>query len=71
MKKNKESHKDLSNPKNFYNPSTDYDKIEQCKIYDKDGNLVKVLSTKELADQKWKKMKKDPLIDLPHPSTKK
>tara|TARA_R100001143_G_scaffold52456_2_gene47602 strand:+ start:4386 stop:4562 length:177 start_codon:yes stop_codon:yes gene_type:complete len=56
----KESHIDLRNPKNFYNPSTSYNKIEQCKIYDKDGNLVKIISAQEIIDQNWKKMKLNP-----------
>jgi len=55
----KESNRNLRNPKNFYSSFTSYDKIEQCKIYDKDGKLVKIISAQEIIDQAWKKMKLD------------
>ncbi len=55
-------------PNNFCNPHNHYDKVTEVKIYDKDGNLKKIVSPQEQLNNKWEQMHIDPLIHSPQSS---
>ncbi len=60
---------DSDHEENFFSLRNHHDKIEDCRIYDKEGNLIKKVSPKEQLDKKWKDMNLAPLKYSPHPST--
>ena len=52
---------EVDSPSNFFNANTHIDKIEECKVYGKNGNLIKKISPKEQIKEKWKAMECNPL----------
>ena len=53
---------------NFFHNHRHYDKVEDVKVYDKDGNLIKKVSAEEQLEAKWKLMGDNPLTHSAHPS---
>jgi len=59
---------EADNPNNFFNANTHIDKIEECKVYGKNGDLIKKISPKEQLKEKEKAMEGNPLGESRHPS---
>jgi hypothetical protein len=59
---------EADNPNNFFNSSIHIDKIEECKVYGKNGELIKKISPKEQMKTKWDMISINPLIDSVYPS---
>ena len=59
---------ETDSPNNFFNVDIHRDKIEECKVYGKNGNLIKKISPKEQLKEKWKAMEGNPLGESRHPS---
>jgi len=59
---------EADNPNNFFNANTHIDKIEECKVYGKNGELIKKISPKEQMKTKWDMISINPLIDSVYPS---
>ena len=59
---------EVDSPSNFFNANTHIDKIEECKVYGKNGNLIKKISPKEQIKEKWKAMDYNPLGESRYPS---
>ena len=56
---------------NFYSDKDTPSKIEPCKVYDKNGNLKKIISSKEQLDIKWSELESDPNKNYLHPNFSK
>jgi len=59
---------EVDSPSNFFNANTHIDKIEECKVYGKNGDLIKKISPKEQLKEKEKAMEGNPLRESRHPS---
>ena len=59
---------EVDSPNNFFNANIHRDKVEECKVYGKNGNLIKKISPKEQLKAKWEAMGNDPLKESRHPS---
>lgn len=59
---------EVDSPSNFFNANTHIDKIEECKVYGKNGELIKKISPKEQLKEKEKAMESNPLGESRHPS---
>ena len=59
---------EVDDPNNFFNTSIHRDKIEECKVYGKNGDLIKKISPKEQLKEKEKAMESNPLGESRHPS---
>ena len=55
-------------PNNFFNTNIHRDKIEECKVYGKNGDLIKKISPKEQIKEKEKAMEGNPLGESRYPS---
>ena len=59
---------EVDSPSNFFNANTHIDKIEECKVYGKNGDLIKKISPKEQLKEKEKAMEGNPLGESSYPS---
>ena len=59
---------EVDSPSNFFNANTHIDKIEECKVYGKNGDLIKKISPKEQLKEKEKAMESNPLRESSYPS---
>ena len=59
---------EVDSPSNFFNANIHIDKIEECKVYGKNGNLIKKISPKAQLKAKWEAMEGNPLAESKHPS---
>ena len=59
---------EVDSPSNFFNANIHIDKIEECKVYGKNGELIKKISPKEQMKTKWDMISINPLIDSVYPS---
>ena len=59
---------EVDSPSNFFNANIHIDKIEECKVYGKNGDLIKKISPKEQLKEKEKAMESNPLGESIHPS---
>ena len=59
---------EVDSPNNFFNANIHRDKVEECKVYGNNGNLIKKISPKEQLKAKWEAMEGNPLAESKHPS---
>jgi hypothetical protein len=62
---------DRDNTGDFYSNKDTPSRIEPCKVYDKNGNLIKIISSREQLDVKWSELESDPLKNYLHPNFSK
>ena len=59
---------EADSPNNFFNANIHRDKIEECKVYGKNGDLIKKISPEEQLKTKWNAMEGNPLGESRYPS---
>ena len=59
---------EADSPNNFFNVNIHRDKIEECKVYGKNGDLIKKISPEEQLKTKWNAMEGNPLGESRYPS---
>jgi len=59
---------DRDNTGDFFSDKDSPSRIEQCKVYDKNGKLKKIITSKEQLDIKWKELGSDPQRNFLHPN---